>query len=381
MISIHSKLPSVGTTIFSVMSKLSQDYNAINLSQGFPDYETDQKLIRFVSEAMIKNHNQYAPMQGLPRLRELISAKMQRLYKVNYSPETEITITAGGTQAIFTALAAVINPGDEVIIFEPAYDSYSPSITLLGGLVKPFSLYAPDYKIDWEMVKKLLSVKTKMIILNNPQNPTGAILSKDDIEELIKFTGNTDILILSDEVYEHIVYDGEQHHSVSIYPELRERSFIVASFGKLLHTTGWKLGYCIAPAELMSEFRKVHQFNVFSVNTPMQIGIADYLTDESIYAELANFFQQKRDFFQSILKETKLKLLPCKGSYFQCVSYAEISNEPDTVFARRLVEENGVASIPVSAFYTKNNDDRILRFCFAKKQDTLERAVEQLMHL
>jgi methionine aminotransferase len=379
MILLNSKLPTVGTTIFSVMSKLAQQHNAINLSQGFPDYATDPKLINFVADAMKDGHNQYAPMQGLQVLRELVSEKMSTIYGANYHPETEVTITSGGTQAIFTALAAVINPGDEVIIFEPAYDCYSPTVKLLGGLVKPFELHAPNYSIDWEMVKKLFTANTRMIILNSPHNPSGSILSKADIEALIKLTKNTDILIISDEVYEHIIFDGEQHQSIALYPELQERSFIVASFGKLLHTTGWKLGYCLAPTKLMTEFRKVHQFNVFSVNTPMQLGVANYLKSENIYESLSSFFQQKRDLFRSLLSETKFKLLPCKGSYFQCVSYSAISDEKDIDMAKRLVTDFGVAGIPVSAFYTKATDDKILRFCFAKEQGTLEKAVERLL--
>ncbi len=381
MISINSKLPTVGINIFSVMSKLAQENNAINLSQGFPDYPTDPKLIDFVTKAMKDGHNQYAPMPGLPVLREFIAEKANSLYNANYDPETEVTVTAGGTEAIFTALASVINPGDEVIIFEPAYDCYSPTVKLLGGLVKPFELHAPDYAIDWEMVKKLFTANTRLIILNSPQNPTGSILSKPDIEALIKLIKNTDILILSDEVYEHIIFDGEQHQSVALYPELQERSFVVASFGKLLHTTGWKLGYCLAPAKLMTEFRKVHQFNVFSVNTPMQLGVANYLKSEKVHETLSSFFEQKRDLFRSLITETKFKLLPCKGSYFQCVDYSTISDEHDLDFAKRLVTEFGVAGIPVSAFYTKNKADKILRFCFAKEQRTLEKAVERLMKI
>ncbi|MFD0941389.1 methionine aminotransferase [Pedobacter boryungensis] len=379
MILLNSKLPTVGTTIFSVMSKLAQQHNAINLSQGFPDYATNPKLINFVADAMKDGYNQYAPMQGLQILRELVAEKMDKMYGAYYHPETEVTITAGGTQAIFTALAAVINPGDEVIIFEPAYDCYSPTVKLLGGLVKPFELHAPDYSIDWEMVKKLFTANTRMIILNSPHNPSGSILSKADIQALIKLTKNTDILIISDEVYEHIIFDGEKHESVALYPELQERSFIVASYGKLLHTTGWKLGYCLAPAKLMAEFRKIHQFNVFSVNTPMQLGVANYLKSENIYDSLSSFFQQKRDLFRSLLSETKFKLLPCKGSYFQCVSYSNFSDEKDIDMAKRLVTDFGVAGIPVSAFYTKGTDDKILRFCFAKEQDTLEKAVERLL--
>jgi methionine aminotransferase len=379
MILINSKLPTVGTTIFSVMSKLAQDHQAINLSQGFPDYPPDAKLIEFVAAAMKDGYNQYAPMPGLLELRTLIADKVNRLYDADYDPETEVTISAGGTQAIFTALSAVINPGDEVIIFEPAYDCYSPTVKLLGGLVKPFELQAPDYKIDWDMVKKLFSANTKMIILNSPQNPTGSILTKEDIDALIKLTKNTDVLILSDEVYEHIIFDGEKHQSIALYPELKDRSFIVASFGKLLHTTGWKLGYCIAPAKLTAEFRKIHQFNVFSVNTPTQVGIASYLKSEPVYENLSAYFQEKRDLFRSLLTNTKFKLLPCKGSYFQCVSYEGISEEKDIDFATRLVTEFGVATIPVSAFYTKSNDAKILRFCFAKEDSTLHKAIERLL--
>lgn len=381
MISIQSKLPSVGTTIFTVMSKLAEAHKAINLSQGFPDYACDPRLAAEVTKSMKKGFNQYAPMPGLPVLRELIAEKVAHLYGAAYNPDTEVTITAGGTQAIFTALSACISPGDEVIIFEPAYDSYAPAVKLLGGLVKPYELAPPDYEIDWEMVRKLFSANTKMLILNSPQNPTGCILSEKDIKALIRLTKNTDILILSDEVYEHIIFDGQVHHSIALYPELRERSFITASFGKLLHTTGWKLGYCLAPEILMKEFRKVHQFNVFSVNTPMQLGIANYLKDASTYLGLPAFFQQKRDLFRSLLAETKFKLLPCNGSYFQCVDYAHLSDEKDSEMAVRLVRDYGVASIPVSAFYTKHTDHQVLRFCFAKKQETLEKAVERLMKL
>ena len=381
MITINSKLPTVGTTIFSVMSKLATDHHAINLSQGFPDYGTDEQLTSAIIQAIKGGFNQYAPMAGYLPLREQIAEKLQRCYDAQYHPETEITITAGGTQAIFTAINTFITAGDEVIIFEPAYDCYSPTIKLLGGLVKPFELQAPDYKIDWEMVKKLFSANTKMIIINSPHNPTGSILQKEDIDALIKLTKDTDIIILSDEVYEHIIFDGEQHQSVALYPELAERSLIVASFGKLLHTTGWKVGYCLAPAKLMAEFRKVHQFNVFSVNTPMQVGISNYLKSSNIYQELQVFFQQKRDYFQLLLRETKFKLLPCKGSYFQCVNYENISTEKDTEFAKKLVTEVGVAAIPVSAFYTKNVDNKILRFCFAKEHSTLEKAIEKLTKL
>lgn len=381
MISIHSKLPGTGTTIFTVMSKLAEEHQAINLSQGFPDYDCDPKLIEFVNEAMKNGQNQYAPMTGLPVLRELVAQKLNDLYHANYHPDTEVTITAGGTQAIFTALTACINPGDEVIIFEPAYDSYAPTIKMLGGLVKPYQMAPPNYEIDWNMVKKLFSANTKMIILNSPHNPTGSILSETDIQELIKLTRNTDILILSDEVYEHLIYDGRKHLSIALYPELRERSFIVASFGKLLHATGWKTGYCAAPESLTKEFRKIHQFNVFSVNTPMQAAIARYLKDAEVYNSLPSFFQEKRDKFRALLQNTRFDLLPCSGSYFQCVTYGRISDEKDTELATRLIKDFRVASIPVSAFYLHNTDHHVLRFCFAKKQETLEKAVERLITL
>ncbi|WP_316835345.1 methionine aminotransferase [Pedobacter nutrimenti] len=381
MISIHSKLPGTGTTIFTVMSKLAEEHQAINLSQGFPDYDCDPKLIEFVNEAMKSGQNQYAPMTGLPILRELVAQKVNDLYNANYHPDTEVTITAGGTQAIFTALTACINPGDEVIIFEPAYDSYAPTVKMLGGLVKPYQMAPPNYEIDWNMVKKLFSANTKMIILNSPHNPTGSILSETDIQELIKLTRNTDILILSDEVYEHLIYDGRKHLSIALYPELRERSFIIASFGKLLHATGWKTGYCVAPESLTKEFRKIHQFNVFSVNTPMQAAIARYLKDAEVYNSLPSFFQEKRDKFRALLQNTRFDLLPCSGSYFQCVTYSRISDEKDTELAIRLIKDFRVASIPVSAFYLHNTDHHVLRFCFAKKQETLEKAVERLITL
>lgn len=381
MLNIQSKLPGVSTTIFSVMSKLAAEYNAINLSQGFPDYSADPKLVELVNEAMKDGFNQYAPMPGNQLLKETIAQKVKNLYNVKYDPDTEITVTAGGTQAIFTALAAIINSGDEVIIFEPAYDCYAPTIRLLGGIVKTYELAPPAYEIDWDMVKKLFTSSTRMIILNSPQNPTGSILSKEDMKSLIKLISGTDILILSDEVYEHLIYDDQKHNSVMLFPELRERSFIIASFGKLLHATGWKLGYCLAPELLTKEFRKVHQFNVFSVNSPMQQAIAHYIQEPSNYNGIGSFFQQKRDYFRSLMKESRFKLLPCHGSYFQCVSYNDISDEKDTDFSERLIREFGVASIPVSAFYQKGTDHKIIRFCFAKENTTLALAAEKLTNV
>lgn len=376
-----SKLPQTGTTIFTVMSALAAEVGAINLSQGFPDYDCDPKLTAFVNDAMKKGYNQYAPMAGWMPLREQIAQKTEKLYNAVYDPDTEITITAGGTQAIFTAITATINPNDEVIVFEPAYDCYAPAIKLMGGTVKSLELEPPDYRIAWDMVKRLISNRTRMIILNSPHNPTATILKQEDIDELAALVNNRDILILSDEVYEHLVFDGQTHHSMARYPELRERSFIVASFGKLFHTTGWKMGYCLAPAALMAEFRKIHQYIVFSVNTPMQVGIAEYLKDEHVYADLAGFFQQKRDFFRDGLAQTRFELLPCAGSYFQSVSYKHITDLKDSDYAIQITREHGVASIPVSAFYSKGTDHKVLRFCFAKKQETLEKAVERLMKL
>jgi methionine aminotransferase len=375
---INSKLPDVGTTIFTVMSHLAVQHKAINLSQGFPDYECSQELVGLVDHYMRSGYNQYAPMAGLLSLRERIAEKQEKLHLAIYNPDTEITITAGGTQALFASIACVIRPEDEVIIFEPAYDSYGPAVTLFGGRIRSVELIAPDYSINWEEVGKLINDKTRMIILNYPNNPTGRTLNENDIKCLIDLTRNTNILILSDEVYEHLIYDGKQHLSISRYPELRERSFITASFGKLLHATGWKVGYCLAPEWLMKEFRKVHQFEVFSVNSFVQYAISDFLKDERNYLEISDFFQVKKDFFSNLMKETRFDLLPCHGSYFQSVQYSRISNEKDTDLAIRIIKEFGVAGIPVSAFYSKGTDHHVLRFCFAKKNETLEKAVQYL---
>lgn len=381
MTNLISKLPNVGTSIFTVMSQLANEHGAINLSQGFPDYESAPELIELVNRHMKSGKNQYAPMAGVIALRERIAEKIKTLHNSEYNPDTEITITAGGTQGIFTALASIIQPNDEVIIFEPAYDSYAPTIKLLGGLVKPYELQPPDYRANWSMVKKLITARTRMIILNSPHNPTGSILNEDDIKELISITKRTDILILSDEVYEHLIYDGRTHLSMARFPELKERSFIVASFGKLFHNTGWKIGYCLAPETLMTEFRKVHQFLVFSVNTPMQHALADFMADENNYIELAGFFQEKRDFFTNLIKNTRFEMLPCHGSYFLSVTYDKITQEKDLNFARRLITDFKVATIPVSAFYTKNIDYGVLRLCFAKKNETLVKAVEKLIQV
>ena len=378
MIAFNSKLPQVGTTIFTVMSKLAADTNAINLSQGFPDFDGPAELVELTHKYMLEGKNQYAPMGGVPILNERISEKVHALYGAEYHPENEITITAGGTQAIFTALACAIHPGDEVIVFEPAYDSYAPTIKVLGGLVKALELSPPDYKIDWNIVKKLITNRTRMIILNSPQNPTGTILKQDDIDELIKLTRGTDIFILSDEVYEHLVYDDQEHLSMAKFPELRDRSFIIASFGKLFHNTGWKVGYCLAPQELMKEFRKIHQYLVFSVNAPVQYAIADMLLEKDYYLSLKGFFTQKRNYFRDLLQQTRFQLLPCEGSYFQCAGIKDITDEKDVNFTKRLTLDFGVAAIPTSAFYSRAADFGVIRFCFAKKQETLEKAVMRL---
>src|ERR1700712_2863314 len=351
MTPIISKLPQTGTTIFTIMSALANEVGAINLSQGFPDFDTSPELIKLVNNAMKSGHNQYAPMPGVLALREQIAQKTEKLYGAVYNPDTEITITAGGTQAIFTAIATVIHPNDEVIIFEPAFDCYAPAIKVAGGIVKSLELEPPDYAIRWDMVRRLTNNRTKMIILNSPHNPTATILHKEDIEELSAIVRDQDVFILSDEVYEHLIYDGQRHESMARYEELRQRSFIIASFGKPFHATGWKVGYCMAPADLMHEFRKVHQFLVFSVNAPIQVAIAEYLRNEQHYLGLRQFFQQKRDYFREGLESTRFEILPCSGSYFQLVRYGKITDEIDADFAIRLTKEIGVASIPVSAFY------------------------------
>ncbi len=379
--SITSKLPNVGTTIFTVMSKMAADYGAINLSQGFPDFDGDKHLIDLVGKHMNSGRNQYAPMEGYICLREQLAIKTEEMYSASYNPETEVTITAGATQALYSAISAVIREDDEVIIFEPAYDSYVSAIELNGGKAIHMQLIAPHYSIDWELVKKAINRRTKMIIINTPHNPTGSMMSSADMEQLIKITDGTDIIVLSDEVYEHIVFDGYEHQSVARFPKLAERSFIVSSFGKTYHTTGWKMGYCVAPENLMKEFRKVHQFQVFCVNAPIQYALADFIDRKEHYLELGAFYQQKRDYFINLLQGSKFELLPSSGTYFQLLNYKNISDEKDTEFATKLTKENGVASIPVSVFYQQKNDLKVLRFCFAKKEETLQQAVEILHKL
>ena len=378
-ITVNSKLPNTGQTVFSVMSSLAVKYNAINLGQGFPDFQMDEALIDLVNKAMIRGHNQYVHMNGLDLLRERIKEKVSFLYKKEIDPETEITITPGATYAIYTALTSVLQPGDEVIVFEPAYDSYIPNIEINGAKAVLLPLSYPDYKIDWNVVKENITPYTRMIMINSPNNPTGSVLDKKDLEQLGNIVSGTNILILSDEVYEHIVFDGIQHESVLKYPDLFNRSFICFSFGKVYNCTGWKIGYCIAPPALMKEFRKVHQFNCFSCNAPVQYALAEFLKEKNVYLGLGSFLQKKRDFFESLMGQTKFKALPSHGSYFQLYNYSSISEENENDFAFRLTKEAGVACIPVSAFYKKGVDDNVLRFCFSKKESTLHEAVERLL--
>ncbi|UPQ76733.1 methionine aminotransferase [Chryseobacterium nepalense] len=373
-----SKLSNVGTTIFSQMTQLANENEAINLSQGFPDFMPDPELLNYVDHFIKKGFNQYAPMGGMIGLKEEIAKKIESAHQAVYHPDLEITVTAGGTQAIFTAIASFIKKDDEVIIFEPAYDCYEPTVELFGGIVKRFEMKAPDYEIDWDTVKNLVTEKTRMIIINNPNNPAGKILKEYDIQQLISIVKDTSILILSDEVYENIIFDGKPHLSICKYPELKERSLLVASFGKLFHVTGWKIGYCAAPENLMNEFRKVHQFNVFSVNTPMQLALAEYMKNPHHYKGLSAFFQEKRDFLRQGLSNTSFELLDCEGTYFQALQYNKISDKRDIDFARELTITHKVASVPFSSFYQNKRDENVIRLCFAKKQETLEKAIDNL---
>jgi methionine transaminase len=375
---IHSKLPHIGTTIFTTMTNLAIQYNAVNLGQGFPDFEMSDQLTALVNEAMQKGHNQYSHMAGLPILRERIAQKVQSLYNTVINPDTDITITPGGTYAIYTALTTVLQPGDEVIVFEPAFDSYLPNIEINGAKPVLIPLQFPSYSIDWELVRKNITPKTKMIMLNTPHNPTGSVLSKSDMEQLRSIVNNTGIFILSDEVYEHLIFDGIQHESILHYPDLYQRSFVCFSFGKTYNCTGWKMGYCIAPAALMNEYRKVHQFNCFSCNHPVQHALAEFIQQPQHYLQLGTMVQQKRDYFQQLMAPTKFKPLPSYGSYFQLYGYDDISDENEYDFAVRLTKEYGVTAIPVSVFYKKEVNNKVLRFCFAKKEGTLEQAAERL---
>ncbi|MFQ5485745.1 MAG: methionine aminotransferase [Desulfobacterales bacterium] len=375
---IESKLPGVGTTIFSLMTKLANENNAINLSQGFPDFDVPAELVAMVEKYMRAGHNQYAPMQGVLALREKIAAKTKELYSSTYDPATEITVTSGATEALFAAIAAVVQPGDEVIVFEPAYDSYVPAIRLNGGIPVYVKLKFPDYHIDWDEIRRAISTKTRLLILNFPHNPTGSILTKEDISELKQIVQNSNLLIISDEVYEHIVFDGYLHESLCRYPETALRSFIISSFGKTYHATGWKIGYCLAPAPLSKEFQKIHQFITFASNTPVQFAFAEFMENKAVFVNLSRFYQKKRDRFLSFLKNSRFKILPCRGTYFQMLDYSTISAESDVQFSKRMTVEYGVASIPPSVFYHQQDDHKVLRFCFAKRDETLKKAGEKL---
>ncbi|VVD80058.1 aminotransferase [Pandoraea horticolens] len=375
---LASRLPNVGTTIFTVMSALAAEKQAVNLGQGFPDFACDPKIVDAVSRAMREGHNQYPPMAGVPALRQAIADKIGNLYGQHYDWNTEITVTAGATQALLTAILASVHPGDEVIVFEPTYDSYVPSIELAGGKPVFITLEAPEFRIPFDKLAAAITPRTRLILFNTPHNPSGTVWHEQDLAKLSEIVAGTDILLISDEVYEHMVYDGKRHESVARHPELARRSFIVSSFGKTYHVTGWKVGFVAAPASLSAEFRKVHQFNVFTVNTPMQVGLTDYMRDPAPYLELSGFYQKKRDLFREGLAGTRFKLLPCEGTYFQCVDYSAISDMSESDFALWLTGEIGVAAIPVSAFYHEPHESGVVRFCFAKKDDTLREALARL---
>lgn len=375
---LKSKLPRTGTSIFAVMSQLSSQHNAINLAQGFPDFPVSAELISLINRYMKKGYNQYAPMPGIPLLRERIAEKVKNTYGIEYDPDREITVTAGATEGIFSVISSMVRDDDEVIVFEPAYDSYAPAVELFGGIVKYARMEPPDYQIQWQEVARMLSHRTRLIIINSPHNPTGSILSKKDLLALEHLTKDTDIAVLSDEVYEHLIYDGKPHESVCKYPGLAERSFVTGSFGKTFHATGWKMGYVLAPENLMREFRKSHQFVVFTVNTPIQYALAEFLAKSRNYSELHTFYQDKRDYFANAISGSRFKIIPCHGTYFQLVDYGRISDQHDMEYAERLIKEHGIGSIPISPFYHKGDDNTLLRFCFAKKEETLDRAAEIL---
>ncbi len=375
---MKSKLPHTETSIFAVMSGLANKHNAINLSQGFPDFKVSQELIDLIYKKMNDGKNQYAPMPGVLELRIALAEKINKLYALQVDPETEITITAGATQALFTAITAFIGIGDEAIIFEPAYDSYAPAVKLNGGIPKYISLDAPNFKIDWNQVKDLISDKTKMIIINTPNNPGGFVFEKEDMKRLEEITSDTNIVVISDEVYEHIIFDGFEHQSALKFPDLYQRTIAVYSFGKTFHATGWKMGYVVTPENLMKEFRKVHQFNVFCVNTPIQYALAEYLKDENNYLSLPKFYEGKRDYFVKELDTSKFKVIPTHGTYFQLLDYSLISDKPEFKFAQWMTIEKGLASIPVSSFYHNKKNQQILRFAFPKEEKTLDKAIEIL---
>lgn len=379
---LRNKLPGKGTTIFTVMSKMALDHGAINLAQGFPDFDGPQALRERVTYHMNHGHNQYAPLAGVPRLREQIAAKVLDLYACEIDPDSEVVVTPGATEALFCAITAVVHPGDEVIVFDPAYDTYEPAVTLNGGITRHIALNYPDFVIDWQQVRNAITDRTRLIIINTPHNPTGSLWCEQDIQQLREAIAGRDIYLLSDEVYEHMCFDGKPHLSLLSYADLAARSFVVSSFGKTYHVTGWRIGYCIAPRALMEEFLRIHQFLNFSTQAPMQYAIADFLSEcPQHHRQLGNFYQQKRDLFLELMAPSRFKLIPSSGTYFQLAGYRAISTEPDTEFAARLTREHKVSAIPVSVFYHNVPNQQVIRFCFAKQDDTLREAVERLVNL
>ncbi|WP_437622318.1 methionine aminotransferase [Sorangium sp. So ce1151] len=378
---LPSKLPSTGVSIFTVMTRLASEHGAINLSQGFPDFDCAPELVESVARHMRAGHNQYAPMQGVLALREALSAKIERLYGRRYDPATEITITSGATEGIFSTLTAFVRPGDEVILFQPCYDSYAPAVLLNGGTPVFVTLRYPDYRVDWDEVRRALTPRTRLLLINSPHNPTGTMLSADDMRELARVVDGTGALVVGDEVYEHILFDGRRHESLARYPELADRSVVISSFGKTYHTTGWKVGYCAAPQPLSAEIQRVHQFVTFAVNAAIQLTYAEVVTRDPLAADLAPFYQAKRDRFLKLIEGSRFRPLPCEGTYFQLVDYSAITTERDADFALRLIREHGVASIPISPFLSGVEPGPVLRFCFAKRDETLERAAERLRRI
>jgi len=378
---IHPKLPALGETIFTTMSGLANQYKAINLGQGFPDFPMSEELTELVNKAMKDGFNQYTHSNGFPTLRENIATKVEKLYHNKINPDTDITVTPGATYAIYTALTTILQPNDEVIVFEPAYDCYHPAIALNGAKSVIIELQAPAFSIPWDEVNEKINTKTKAIIINTPHNPTGYVWTKEDMLKLQECTRDKNIFIISDEVYEHLIFEGKQHESVLKYPELYNKSFVCFSFGKTYHCTGWKLGYVIAPPSISKEFRSIHQYNAFCADTPKQVGIAEYIKNEQAYLQLGNSIQEKRDYFANLMANTPFIRIPSYGSYFECYSFKNISTASDKDFATRLVKEYGVAGIPVSAFYKSGKDESLIRFCFAKKLETLEKAANQLAKL
>ncbi len=380
-LNLTSKMPGTGTTIFSVMSALANEYGAVNLAQGFPDFNCPEKLIELVNHYMRQGKNQYAPMPGVPELRKKIAEKTLKCYGTEYDWQSEITVVGGATLGLFCAISAVVKENDEVIVIEPAYDSYIPAIILNGGKPVFSKLKYPTFQIDWEEIKKLINFRTRAIIINSPHNPCGTVLSAEDMRQLAQLTENTDIVVISDEVYEHILFDGLKHQSACMYPGLVTRSFIVSSFGKTYHNTGWKMGYVLAPEKLTAEFRKIYQYVAFSTSTPVQFALADFLEEESHYLALPKFYEQKRDYFRNQIAESRFQVLPCSGSYFQLLGYDKISRDDDYSLAVRLTQENKIAGVPISVFYHDKTDNRVLRFCFAKNKETLTQAAEILCKL